>query len=124
VLAQLLPALRGEAWRIAPLVVVRHGRVAVGDAVANALGAGCIAVLIGERPGLTVPDSMSAYLTWQPQPQTTDAERNCVSNIHPQGTGYAEGAGKLAHLLTAMRTRRLSGVRLKDESDRLLPGGQ
>jgi ethanolamine ammonia-lyase small subunit len=63
---------------------------------------------------------MGAYLTWQPKLQTTDAERNCISNIRPEGIGYADAAFKLAHLLRAMRTRRLSGVQLKDDSDRLL----
>jgi ethanolamine ammonia-lyase small subunit len=118
VLAELLPMLRGV--RIAPLVVVRHGRVAIGDTIAALLGADCAAVLIGERPGLTAPDSMGAYLTWQPGPQTTDAARNCVSSIRPDGIGYAEAAAKLAFLLGAIRARRLSGVQLKDEQDALL----
>ncbi|HLH87510.1 MAG TPA: ethanolamine ammonia-lyase subunit EutC [Xanthobacteraceae bacterium] len=121
-LAAVLPRLAG--WRIAPLVVVRHGRVAVGDAVATALGAQCVALLIGERPGLTAPDSMGAYLTWQPGPQTSDAERNCISNIRPDGIGCVDAGQKLAALLRAMRTRRLSGVSLKDETDgRLIEGG-
>jgi ethanolamine ammonia-lyase small subunit len=119
-LATLLPALRAEGWRIAPLVVVRHGRVAIGDTVAALLGADCAVVLIGERPGLTAPDSMGAYLTWRPGAQTTDADRNCISNIRPDGIGYANAGAKLAYLLTAIRERRLSGVQLKDESDRLL----
>jgi len=123
VLAHALPALSGEGWRIAPFVIVRHGRVAIGDAIAAALGADSVVVLIGERPGLTAADSMGAYLTWQPRLQTTDAERNCISNIRPEGIGYADAAFKLAHLLRAMRTRRLSGVQLKDDSDRLLLGG-
>jgi ethanolamine ammonia-lyase small subunit len=120
VLAAVVPALRAQGWRIAPLVVVRQGRVAVGDAIANALQANCVAVLIGERPGLSAPDSMGAYLTWQPGPQTTDADRNCISNIRPEGVGYADAAFKLAYLLREMRSRRLSGVQLKDDSDRLL----
>ena len=119
-LAQALPALAD--WRIAPLVVVRHGRVAIGDAVATALGARAVAVLIGERPGLTAPDSMGAYLTWAPGPRTTDAERNCISNIRPDGIAYADAAFKLVHLLRAMRAGGISGVALKDESDRLLIG--
>jgi ethanolamine ammonia-lyase small subunit len=120
-LAATLPRLAG--WRIAPLVVVRHGRVAVGDAVAAALGAQSVAILIGERPGLTAPDSMGAYLAWQPGPRTSDADRNCISNIRPDGIGYADAAEKLAHMLRAMRARRVSGVRLKDESDgRLIEG--
>ena len=85
-------------------------------------GADCVAVLIGERPGLTAPDSMGAYLTWQPQPHTTDADRNCISNIRPDGIGYADAAYKLAHLLRAMHLRRISGVQLKDDSDRLPVG--
>jgi len=119
-LEKLLPALRAEGWRIAPLVVVRHGRVAIGDTVAKLLGADCAIVFIGERPGLTAPDSMGAYLTWRPGAQTTDADRNCISNIRPDGIGYAAAGAKLAYLLTAIRGRRLSGVQLKDESDRLL----
>lgn len=122
VLAALLPGLRDQGLRITPLVIVRHGRVAIGDAVAAALGAECVAVLIGERPGLTAPDSLGAYLTWQPNAQTTDADRNCISNIRPDGIGYADAAFKLAHALRAIRTHRLSGVRLKDDSDRLLIG--
>ena len=118
VLAGLIPALRAERWNIGPLVIVRHGRVAVGDVIAALLGSASVAVLIGERPGLTASDSMGAYLTWQPHPGTTDADRNCISNIRPDGIGYAEAAFKLAHLLRAMRTRRISGVPLKDDSDR------
>ena len=124
VLAGVLPALRAEGWLIAPLVVVRQGRVAIGDVIANALRANCVAVLIGERPGLSAPDSMGAYLTWQPSPQTTDADRNCISNIRPEGIGYADAAFKLAYMLRAIRARCLSGVRLKDDSDRLLIGRQ
>src|SRR5262249_14851944 len=116
VLAHALKAMRDEGWRIAPLVVICQGRVAVGDAIAAALGAHCVAVLIGERPGLTAPDSMGAYLTWQPRPQTTDADRNCISNIRPEGVSYDLAAFKLAHLLHAMRTRRISVAPLKDDS--------
>jgi len=114
--------LQSDGWRIAPLVVVRHGRVAIGDAIATLLRAKSIVMLIGERPGLTAPDSMGAYLTWQPGPRTTDADRNCISNIRPDGIGYADAAFKIAHLLRAMRTHRMSGVQLKDDSDRLLLG--
>ena len=119
-LAQLLPRLAAERWRIAPLVVVRHGRVAIGDGIANALQARVVVMLIGERPGLSAPDSMGAYLTWQPTPQTTDAGRNCISNIRPAGLGYVEAAGKLMQLLHAIRVRGISGVALKDDADRLL----
>ena len=118
VLAQTLPRL--TTWRIAPLIVVHHGRVAIGDVIAMTLRAHIAVVLIGERPGLSSPDSIGAYLTWQPTPNTTDADRNCISNIRPEGLGYADAAFKLAHLLGAMRARRLSGVALKDDGDRLL----
>ncbi len=120
VLSQAMASLRPEGWTIAPLVVVRHGRVAVGDAVAAALGATSVVVLIGERPGLSASDSMGAYLTFQPRAHTSDAERNCVSNIRPQGIDYAAAGFKIVYLLRAMRAARLSGVKLKDELDRLL----
>jgi ethanolamine ammonia-lyase small subunit len=123
VLSCAIELLRAKGWRIAPLVIVRHGRVAIGDAVAVALRADCVAVLIGERPGLSAPDSMGAYLTWQPHARTTDAERNCISNIRPEGIGYADAAFKIAYMLQAMHAQRLSGVQLKDDSDRLLNGG-
>jgi len=115
-LVEALPRLAG--WRIAPLVVVREGRVAIGDEVARAVRADIAVVLIGERPGLSAPDSMGAYLTFRPTPQTTDADRNCISNIRPEGLAYVDAAVTLVHLLRAMRARQISGVRLKD--DRLL----
>lgn len=117
-LSHLLPMLRAEGVSFAPVTVVLHGRVAIGDAIAQSLGADSVVVFIGERPGLTAPDSMGAYLTWRPNATTTDAERNCISNIRPDGIGYADAARKLAHLLRAMRTRQVSGVQLKDDSDR------
>ncbi len=97
----LLPALAG--WALAPTVLVRGARVAVGDAVAAALGAGAVLMLLGERPGLSAPDSLGAYLTWAPAPGTTDAARNCVSNIRPDGLGYVEAAHRLHYLLARMR---------------------
>jgi ethanolamine ammonia-lyase small subunit len=121
-LTRALPALRAEGLKIAPLVIVRHGRVAIGDAVALALGAASVAVLIGERPGLSAPDSLGVYLTWQPHTQTTDAERNCISNIRPDGIDYETAAFRLTHLVRAMRARRISGVALKDDSAQLLLG--
>jgi ethanolamine ammonia-lyase small subunit len=119
VLREVVPALRKDNWRIAPLVVARHGRVALGDAIATRLNADVVVMLIGERPGLSSPDSMGAYLTWQPHAATTDAERNCISNIRPQGVAYGDAAFKLGALVTAMRARQISGVMLKDDSDRL-----
>lgn len=124
VLALLLPALHAAGWAIAPLVVAHQARVALGDAVAGALGAGAVLVLIGERPGLSAPDSLGAYITWSPGAATTDADRNCVSNIRPDGLGYAEAARVLAFLLAQMRLLGESGVRLKDESGAVLLGVQ
>jgi ethanolamine ammonia-lyase small subunit len=124
--APLIAAARAtlsiDSLRTAPVVIVRHGRVAAGDAVARLIGAQCVAVLIGERPGLSAPDSLGAYLTWQPDAQSTDADRNCISNIRPDGIGYTDAGYKLAHLLNAMRKRGVSGVSLKDDSDRLQIG--
>ena len=119
-LAALLRQLRTEDWRIAPLTLVRQGRVAIGDAVAQILRARLVVVLIGERPGLSAPHSMGAYLTWQPGPHTTDANRNCISNIRPQGIDPVSAALKIMQLMRAMRARELSGVALKDETERLL----
>ncbi len=121
VLAVLLPALRAGGWALAPLVVAHQARVALGDAVTRALRAGAALVLIGERPGLSAPDSLGAYLTWAPMAGTTDADRNCVSNIRPDGLGYQDAAWKLAFLLDRMRTIGGSGVRLKDDSERPAP---
>ena len=121
-LAGLLPRLQAEGWHIAPLAIVRQGRVAIGDAVAQLLRARMVVILIGERPGLSAPDSMGAYLTWQPGPHTTDANRNCISNIRPEGIDPPDAAFKIMHLLRAMRAREMSGVGLKDETERLLIG--
>jgi ethanolamine ammonia-lyase small subunit len=119
-LSKLLPQLRAAGWRIAPLTIVRQGRVAIGDAVAQLLRARMVAVLIGERPGLSAPDRMGAYLTWQPGPQTTDANRNCISNIRPEGIDPTDAANKVMHLLRAIQAREISGVALKDETEPLL----
>jgi ethanolamine ammonia-lyase small subunit len=107
-----------KTWRIAPLVIARLGRVAIGDAIAEALQAECVVILIGERPGLSAPDSMGAYLTYRPRGNTTDADRNCISNIRPAGIGYDGAAFKLTRLLHAMHARKISGVALKDETER------
>jgi ethanolamine ammonia-lyase small subunit len=114
VIAELLLRLKG--WRLAPVCVVEQGRVAIGDEVGQALGAELAAVLIGERPGLSSPDSLGVYITWQPQPGRTDADRNCISNIRAEGLSYAEAARQLASYLVQARRRRLTGVDLKLES--------
>ena len=115
-LQALMTRLSAERWRIAPLAIVRQGRVAVGDEVAHLLGARMVVVLIGERPGLSSPDSMGLYLTWAPQPGLTDASRNCISNVRPAGLTCEAAAFKLHYLLSESRQRQLSGVALKDET--------
>lgn len=112
----LLRSTLGAGWRWAPVSVVRQGRVAVGDPIGHALGASVVAVLIGERPGLSSPDSMGIYLTWDPKPGRTDAERNCISNVRPEGLALQAAAERLAWLMNEARTRQLTGVDLKDES--------
>jgi ethanolamine ammonia-lyase small subunit len=115
VLTKLLPLIRQQHWHLAPFCVVEQGRVAVGDEIAHAFGAELLLVLIGERPGLSSPHSLGAYLTYQARSGMTDESRNCVSNIRPEGYPYELAAQKLLYLLTEMKTRRLSGVALKDE---------
>ena len=117
----LVERLVGVGWTLAPLVVVRQGRVAVGDEVGEILGARAVLVLLGERPGLSSPDSLGAYLSWAPRAGLTDAQRNCVSNIRPEGLPLDAAAGRLLWLMQAARARGLTGVGLKDESDEALP---
>ena len=113
VIAAAAGRLRAEGWRIAPVVVAEQGRVALADEIGARLGASLAVVLLGERPGLSAPDSLGAYLTWQPMAGRTDAERNCLSNIRPEGLPYDVAAATLVHLMTEARRRRLSGIALK-----------
>jgi ethanolamine ammonia-lyase small subunit len=115
-LRALLPRVQREGWTLAPIVVVEQGRVAVGDEVGEALGARAVLVLIGERPGLSSPDSMGLYLTWAPRVGLTDESRNCISNVRAAGLGHEAAAAKLHYLLAQACRRRLTGVALKDES--------
>ncbi|MEU5888086.1 ethanolamine ammonia-lyase subunit EutC [Streptomyces sp. NPDC047461] len=108
-------------WRIAPVVLAEQARVALGDDVGAAMGAEMVVVLVGERPGMSAADSLGAYLTYRPVPGvTTDADRNCLSNIRPPlGLTYETAAGKLAALMGRARESGATGVGLKDESDAL-----
>ena len=111
-----------EPWRIAPVVIACQARVALGDAIGAQLGASLVAMLIGERPGLTSPDSLGIYLTWHPHRGRQDSERNCISNIRPPtGLSYEQAASRLAWLMHAARHQRLTGVGLKDSSNVLPP---
>jgi ethanolamine ammonia-lyase small subunit len=115
----LVPRLAADGIEIGRAVVASGARVALGDEIGAILGARMIVMLIGERPGLSAPDSLGAYLTFAPRIGLTDAERNCVSNIHGAGLGYDEAAFKIAWLVREGLTREITGIALKDES-----GGQ
>jgi ethanolamine ammonia-lyase small subunit len=114
--------LAREGWRIAPCCLVSQGRVAIGDEIGALLPAQLGVVLIGERPGLSSPDSLGAYLTWNPLPGRSNAERNCVSNIRPEGLSYAAAAFKLLHLMRQARARKLTGIALKEDAALPTPG--
>lgn len=114
------PSLRSSGWSVAPLVIVKEARVAVGDEVGELLGAGLVVILIGERPGLSSPDSMGIYMTHNPRVGLTDEARNCLSNVRLAGMSYQEAAHKLMYLMTEARRRGFSGVHLKDEAETLV----
>jgi ethanolamine ammonia-lyase small subunit len=118
--AAFLPHARHLGLALAPVTVACGARVALGDEVGSLLRARAVAVLIGERPGLSSPDSLGVYLTFAPRAGRNDAERNCISNIRAEGLGYPVAAFKLAWLVRAALTRSLTGVGLKDESDPVL----
>lgn len=115
-LRELVAGLRPSGLSIAPAVIVEQGRVAVSDEVGERFGARLAIILLGERPGLSSPESLGAYLTFAPRVGRVDADRNCVSNIREGGLGYAEAAATLLFLATESLRRGLSGVQLKDET--------
>jgi ethanolamine ammonia-lyase small subunit len=115
--------LSDSGWHLAPVCVVRQGRVAVADEIGALLPARMSVMLIGERPGLTSPDSLGIYLTWDPLPGRSNAERNCISNVRPEGLDYARAAHKLFHLMSESRRRRVSGVELKEDAPALPAAG-
>ncbi|NHN88812.1 ethanolamine ammonia-lyase subunit EutC [Acetobacter conturbans] len=107
---------RLKDWSIAPLVIAEQARVAIGDEIAAAMGASMVVMMIGERPGLSVANSMGVYLTYAPRVGCPDSARNCLSNIHPHGLRTAVAADKLAWLMREARQRKLTGVDLKDDA--------
>lgn len=121
VITALVPLLRADGWRLAPLCLVRRGRVAIQDDIGERLGVPFALMLLGERPGLISPDSLGAYLVHRPRAGNTDALRNCVSNISSLGLAPEAAATKLHWLLTESRRRGVSGVELKDEFAGVLP---
>jgi len=123
-LAAFLPIAAAAGWRLAPVVVASQARVALGDEVGEILAARATVLLVGERPGLSSPDSLGLYLTYAPRRGLTDADRNCISNVRPAGLSPAVAAGKLAQLLAGAFALGLSGVRLKDTGDPALAAAE
>ncbi len=116
----LLEAVHGLApkhWRMSPIVLATQARVAISDEIGSALKAKVVAMLVGERPGLSSPDSLGVYITYAPKSGRQDGERNCISNIRPEGLSYTEAAKKIVWLVNEAMRLGLSGVGLKDESD-------
>lgn len=119
---QFLRDLEDEAgnWRLAPLTIVEQGRVAIGDQIGECLGASVVVVLIGERPGLSSPDSLGIYLTWGPESGLSDARRNCISNVRPAGLSFEHASQRLLYLMREARRLRISGVALKDRTEEVV----
>ncbi len=124
-LQTILEGLRVRQFRIAPISLVANGRVALLDDIGSVLGARVSVIVIGERPGLSAADSLGIYLSYAPKKGNTDAERNCISNIHPpEGLSYESATKKLLYLIEESIRRGFSGVALKDEMDGLLAEGK
>ncbi|VXC76293.1 Ethanolamine ammonia-lyase light chain [Burkholderia sp. 8Y] len=121
--APLLSKMRAmlDGWTIGPVVIATQARVALGDRIGELLRGRIVVVMIGERPGLSSPDSLGLYVTYEPRAGRTDAERNCISNVRPAGLGYDAAAFKLHWLLNEARRVKLTGVGLKDHSGTLPP---
>jgi ethanolamine ammonia-lyase small subunit len=114
VLSLTVKKLQQAKMTIAPIAIIEQGRVAIADEVGYQLKAEVSIILIGERPGLSSPDSLGIYLTYDPKPGKTDESRNCISNVRPQGLSYELAADKLFYLITQSLSLQYSGVNLKD----------
>ncbi|WP_455807124.1 ethanolamine ammonia-lyase subunit EutC [Pseudomonas fluorescens] len=115
-LNRLEEQISDDGWSVAPVILVEQGRVAVGDEIGQLLGAKMLVMLIGERPGLSSPDSLGLYFTYNPKIGLTDAYRNCISNVRLEGLSYGMAAHRLLYLMREACRRQLSGVNLKDEA--------
>ncbi|WP_416221691.1 ethanolamine ammonia-lyase subunit EutC [Pseudomonas sp. B33.4] len=115
-LNRLEDQMSDDGWSVAPIILVEQGRVAVGDEIGQLLGAKMLVMLIGERPGLSSPDSLGLYFTYNPKVGLTDAYRNCISNVRLEGLSYGMAAHRLLYLMREACRRQLSGVNLKDEA--------
>lgn len=116
----LLPLFQKTGLSVAPVCIVQEGRVAIGDETGWLLKATLVAVLIGERPGLSSPDSLGVYLTYRPMPGLTDESRNCISNIRPEGLNYTVAADKISYLINESLRLQISGIGLKDNGAKSL----